>query len=180
MNEMASLLRSAAASALRGVHTALPGRILSYDAGAQRASVQPALGRKQPGGEEEKLPVLNDVPVLWPRSGGASMTFPVRSGDGCLLVFCERSLDEWKGQGGEVTPSDPRQMDLSDAVALMGFVHFGGGGGPSDKVQIKMGSTTLQISGSKVEIEGNLTLNGNLEVDGTIRASGDIDGNVTL
>lgn len=108
------------------------------------------------------------------------MTFPVKPGDGCLLIFAERSLDEWKDGGGEVTPNDPRAMDLSDAVALMGFVHFGGGGGPSDAVEIKMGGSvvtmkdgeitldapTVNINAPSTNIQGNVAVQGDLTVVG--------------
>lgn len=180
MKEMATLMRRAHDNMSRSMHTCMPGTILSYDASSQMASVQPSLNRQQPDGREEKMPVVNNVPVVWPRSGGASMTFPVKPGDGCLLLFAERSLDEWKSSGGEVTPRDARRADLSDAVALMGFVHFGGGGGPSDAVEIKMGGSTVTMKDGEVtmdaptvnikapstNIEGNVSVTGNFTVQG--------------
>ncbi len=152
MTDLAALLEQSYRNQQRGVHTAMPGLIRAYDAGQQRASVQPALPRNLSTGEVESLPVLEDVPVIWPRSGGAHMTFPVKEGDGCLLVFTERSLDEWKAKGGSDAPLDPRQHALSDAVALMGFVHFGGGGGPADAIEIHLGSCTITIDEGSVVV----------------------------
>lgn len=190
MTNLTSLLLRAQQQASRSMNFAMPGRILSYDGGAQRASVQPSLGRLLRDGREERLPVLNDVPVLWPQSGGASMTFPVGAGDGCLLIFCDRSLDEWKGEGGEPLPDDPRAHDLSDAVAIMGFNPFGEVAGSGSSVQIKMGGTTFDLDGGSVAInapsvkvtapsidmEGDVSVAGNFTVEG---AGGGGDVNIT-
>lgn len=145
----------------------MPGKIQSYDATNQKAVVIPQLHRKLADGRIERVPVLNDVPVIWPRSGGAFMTFPVSAGDGCLLVFCERSLDEWKANGGEVVPQDPRAHALSDAVAIMGFSPFNGPSNGGSDVLLQMGGSSVRLSGSKitlsaseVEINGNLAING--------------------
>ena len=91
MSDLARLLRTSFASQARGLHTALPGRVVSYDKGKQSANIQPMLDRSV-NGETEQMPVVVGVPVIFPRGGGASITFPVQEGDGCLLIFCERSL----------------------------------------------------------------------------------------
>jgi hypothetical protein len=109
---------------LANVHTALPGIIVSYDYTKQNAQVQPTINRTWSDGTTIKLPVLNNVPVIFPQSGGASLTFPVNVGDPCLLIFNERSTDQWKASGGIVNPVDPRKFDLSDGVALMGYLPF--------------------------------------------------------
>ncbi|PZQ49761.1 MAG: phage baseplate protein [Rhodovulum sulfidophilum] len=195
--DLAALLEQSYRNQQRGVHTALPGVIRAYDAAQQRASVQPALSRNLSTGAVEALPVLEDVPVIWPRSGGAHMTFPVKEGDGCLLIFTERSLDEWKARGGAgEAPLDPRQHALSDAVALMGFVHFGGGGGPGDAIEIHLGSCTITIGEGSVTVDapsvtvnansvevnapesqfnGNVAISGNLGVVGDMNSRGPLN-----
>ena len=110
------------------MHVALPAEIISYDFQKQKASVQPLLNKAwadlKPNDPPAVMPVLANVPVIFPRSGGASLTFPVTAGDTCLLVFIERSTDLWLSEGGQVTPDDPRKFDLSDAVAIMGLFPF--------------------------------------------------------
>lgn len=177
MTDLASLLEQSFSQMMRGVHTALPGVITSYSNG--QASVKPQLSRRLTNGETEELPVLNDVPVIWPRSGGASMTFPVKAGDSCLLIFVERSMDEFKGNGSLTAPEDSRQHALSDAVALMGFAHFGGGS-TSDGVEIKLGSSTFTLRDGSVEVDApavtikapNVAIEGNVSVTGSFSSSG--------
>lgn len=181
MSSLAQLLRTAHQEQSRNMHVATPGRIVSYDSGTQTASVKPMLNRKV-NGEDEVVPVINSVPVIFPRSGGAFMTFPVKAGDGCLLIFCDRSLDEWKGGSGEIAPDDPRAFDLSDAVAIMGLVDQKSGGG-SDDVVISYGSSTVTISGGSVTIDSpsvtinapETAINGNVAISGNLGVVGDMN-----
>ena len=117
-------VRAAVLYQLSAMHTCLPGEILSYDYTVQKASIQPLLNKVYTDGSIVTMPILNNVPVMFPRAGGASLTFPVVEGDTCLLVFTERSIDNWKGVGGIVSPEDPRKFDLSDAIAIVGLYPF--------------------------------------------------------
>ncbi len=124
MTTMTDAMRQAVLFQLYDVHTALPGQIISYDYSIQKATIQPCLKKSYLDGTTQEMPILNNVPVIFPRSGEASLTFPVLPGDTCLLLFIERSTDLWKSVGGVVAPNDPRKFDLSDAVAIMGLLPF--------------------------------------------------------
>ena len=124
MTTITDAMRQAVLFQLYDVHTALPGQIISYDHTTQKATIQPCLKKSYLDGTMQEMPILNNVPVIFPRAGGASLTFPVVSGDTCLLLFIERSTDLWKSVGGVVAPNDPRKFDLSDAVAIMGLMPF--------------------------------------------------------
>ena len=124
MTTMTDAMRQAVLFQLYDVHTALPGQIISYDYTTQKAVIQPCLKKSYLDGTTQEMPILNNVPVIFPRAGEASLTFPVVSGDTCLLLFIERSTDLWKSVGGVVAPNDPRKFDLSDAVAIMGLMPF--------------------------------------------------------
>ena len=109
---------------LSNLHTCLPGRVEKYDPETQKADVKPLLKRKFKDNTEIELPVIVNAPVVFPRSGGGSLTFPVVKGDGVLLLFSERSLDQWLSAGGDVAPDDRRKFDLSDAIAIPGLNPF--------------------------------------------------------
>ncbi|MDV3440448.1 Gp138 family membrane-puncturing spike protein [Pseudomonas otitidis] len=106
---------------IKRLHTALPGRIVTFDAARQVASVQPMIEQQLMDGSRQPLPMLPDVPVQFPRGGGFVLTFPVKPDDECLLVFNERCIDGWWHSGASSEPLDYRQHDLSDAVAVMGI-----------------------------------------------------------
>jgi len=119
--QMSSQLLNTIFSMLR---VSLPGIIESYDPIANTCTVQPAL-KGQTADElgnytSAPLPLLVDVPVVFPRGGGCSITFPIKEGDECLVVFSDRCIDFWWQSGGVQEPVDPRQHDLSDAFAFVG------------------------------------------------------------
>lgn len=106
------------------LRVSLPGIIQSFDPIACTCTVQPAISGQvaNEAGEFKSapLPLLVDVPVVFPRGGGCTITFPVKAGDECLVVFSDRCIDFWWQNGGVQEPVDPRQHDLSDAFAFIG------------------------------------------------------------
>ena len=113
------------------LRVALPGKIHSYDATTQKASVKPLVQRltaTQDGkGLLEPIPIINDVPVIFPRSGAFFMSFPLAVDDCVLLIFNDASIDNYmigKIKGEDVNPDDFRTHSLSDAVCLPGFYPF--------------------------------------------------------
>ena len=121
----ATILRQAVEFRLGDLHTSMPGKVLAFNAAKNTVKVQPLLQRvfvHANGAEEpQSIPPLEDVPVVYPRAGGFRMSWPLQEGDGVLLVFCERSIDQWSVDGAETVPEPPRKHDLADAVALPGL-----------------------------------------------------------
>ncbi|NWC62906.1 Gp138 family membrane-puncturing spike protein [Cedecea sp. P7760] len=101
------------------IRVAMPGIIQSFDPDAVTCTVQVAL-RGVAGNESVELKPLVDVPVIFPRGGGCTLTFPVKAGDECLLIFADRCIDFWWQSGGVQETVDPRQHDFSDAFAIVG------------------------------------------------------------
>ena len=106
------------------IWTALPGIIQSFDAQAMTVVVQPAIMGQvtdQDGKSSSvTMPLLPDVPVVFPGGGGFTLTFPIKNGDECLVVFSSRCIDAWWQNGGVGAPMEPRMHDLSDGFALVG------------------------------------------------------------
>jgi hypothetical protein len=152
------------------LHTALPGRIESYEYDKQRANVQPLIKRQYRDGVVLSTPVIVNVPVIFPRSGGASLTFPVEQGDTVLLIFSERALENWLSLGGETVPGDSRKFDLSDAMAIPGLFPFSDSSLAENNtdVLLKFGNGRVQITGNDARLEYG---------EGKIRAA---DGTVAL
>lgn len=101
------------------IRVAMPGIIQSFDPDAVTCTVLPAI-KGTDGNESVDIPLLVDVPVVFPRGGGCTLTFPVKAGDECLLIFSDRCIDFWWQSGGVQEPVDTRQHDLSDAFAIVG------------------------------------------------------------
>ena len=127
--QLEELLRLVVAQGAANLHVSMPGRIETYDNATQKATVTPLLQTRTVAldGEEilDTLPKLQDVPVVFQRAGDFFMSFPLKKGDHVLLVFQDRSIDQWATTAGGVTdPVDFRTHDLSDAVAIPGLYPF--------------------------------------------------------
>jgi len=116
-SSLESVLSVAIDTALKDVHTILPGQIISFDPVSQTANIQPELQRNIDG-ELVNLPVLSAVPVRFMKSGDFSITFPLKEGDEVAVYVIERSIDNWFEDGGIQSPNDTRKFDLSDAFVV--------------------------------------------------------------
>lgn len=119
----ADVLQEALNARLANVHTSIPAVIHTYDQTTQTAQVRINIrfARREDGVLlRYSPPILSNVPVAWPSASSYSITYPLAAGDTGLLIFSERSLDEWKQakQSDEVEPAMLRRFHLSDAVFL--------------------------------------------------------------
>jgi len=123
----AEMLEAILASALIDVHVALPAQIQSYDSIFQTATVQLQLKRVLPSSGAapfvtESLPVLENVPVQFPRTNSFMITLPIEKGDYGLVVFSEMSLDQWRSKGADTSPGDIGRHTLTGGVFQPGLM----------------------------------------------------------
>ena len=106
------------------IWTALPAIVQSYNPASLTISAQPAVrGQVQNEADQNSsvsLPLLADVPVVFPCGGGFILTYPIKPGDECLVIFASRCIDAWWQSGGEGEQMDSRMHDLSDGFAIVG------------------------------------------------------------
>lgn len=107
------------------LRVSIPGIIQEFDPITQTATVQVAIREhvRQENLEYAwtEIPLLLDVPVQFPRGGGYVLTFPIKKGDECLVVFSDMCIDAWWANGGVQNQIEKRRHDLSDAVAIPGI-----------------------------------------------------------
>lgn len=196
---LAEVLASERKTLNEQLRVALPGIIQSFDPDTVTAVVQLAIRyieRDNDGNKSTKdYPLLVDVPVVFPRGGGCTLTFPVKEGDECLVIFADRCIDFWWQSGGIQEPVDGRMHDLSDAFCIVGpqsqakkisgisttaaqlrtddgsaFIELAAGG---DITATTTGNAT--INASEIILNGNVTINGNLS-----QGMGDGGGTATM
>lgn len=116
------IIREVVNAALANLWTALPCEVVEYNSATVTVNVQPLIKIPVhlPDGEIEtvELPMLLDVPVMFPCSGGFTITHPIKKGDECLVNFADRNIDLWWQSGGIQEPFDTRKHDLSDGFAF--------------------------------------------------------------
>lgn len=160
------------------MRVAMPGVIQSFNPGAVTCTVMIAVKGKVKS-ESAQLPVLVDVPVIFPRGGGCTITFPIKTGDECLLVFADRCIDFWWQNGGVQESVDPRMHDLSDAFAIVGpqsqAKKISGISTQSLQVRTDDGSSYIELmqNGNVNITTPLLTVNGDVKVNGSITSTGD-------
>ncbi|AZE53484.1 Phage protein [Pseudomonas synxantha] len=203
-----AVLSSSLQAAQSKVWTALPGIIDSFDPGAMTCTVQPAIQafvRDEAGKlTSTDLPLLLDCPVQFPAGGGCTLTFPVKPGDECLVVFSSRCIDSWWQSGGVQTQAELRMHDLSDGFVLLGFRSQ-----PRVIPAISLAATQLRSDDGAAFVEVNptthainastlgvasvsaqagitltaplVTINGDVQVNGKLNTTGDvIAGTISL
>lgn len=183
-----------AASIFSMMRVSLPGIIQSFDPETVTCVVQPSIKGAVPNESGElvssDITLLMDVPVMFPRGGGCTLTFPVKPGDECLIVFSDRCTDFWWQSGGVQEPADDRQHDLSDAFAIVGpqsqakrisgismsgaqlrtddgaaFVEVSAGHAITVQTPGKLTASAqggAEITAPEIVLNGNVTINGNL------------------
>lgn len=179
------------------VWTALPGIVASFDAAAMTCTVQPSISGtrlKSDGSVADiKMPVLLDCPVCFPGGGGATLTFPIKPGDECLVVFSSRCIDAWWQLGGVQGQAELRMHDLSDGFVLPGVRSQPRRFNVSESaVQLRtddgvafveIATATHKIkakTSGNVEIEAaNITIKGNIFLDGPVTQQNTAGGSTT-
>lgn len=163
---LAQVLASERKTISEQIRVALPGIIQSFDPGDDdrppTCVVQPAIRyveRDNDGNKSTKdYPLLVDVPVVFPRGGGCTLTFPVKAGDECLVIFADRCIDFWWQSGGIQEPVDERMHDLSDAFCIVGpqsqAKKIGGISTSAVELRSDDGETKLSLNPSSGAING--------------------------
>ncbi|MFG0232798.1 Gp138 family membrane-puncturing spike protein [Achromobacter sp. 413638] len=143
LNDPEASLRAGMRGALAETWTAMPALIVDFDPVAMTCSAQPAIRARvtAPSGGQQHvpLPLLLDCPVYFPSGGNCTLTFPVKPGDECLVVFASRCIDAWWQSGGVQDQAEMRMHDLSD-----GFVFVGVRSQPRVLPSVNTGATELR------------------------------------
>lgn len=175
--------------------TALPAIVESFNPAAMTVAVKPAIrGRVRSVDDNPPLPpqsnpvldkdnwwwadmpIIGDVPVVFPSGGGFTMTFPLFPGDNVLLVFSSRCIDaHWQSGGVQNQAPELRMNDLSDAFAIPGHR-------PLPAVPLNVSDSTLQIrsddGGLYVELTRtqicNIVAPGGVNITGPLNVTGDV------
>ena len=108
---------------LFNLRVAMPGIVNSVNSNGT-IDVQPAVRERITDSNNimsfVNLPIIPNVPVCFPSSGGCYINMPISIGDECLLIFADTAIDYWWLYGEIQNPVEIRRHDLSDAFAILG------------------------------------------------------------
>ena len=86
LNLLSEAITNTFLSLMEDMHTCIPGVIVNYDYKLAKASVKPLLQRAYIDDETLVMPVLHEVPVIFPRTQSAGITFPINVREILLLT----------------------------------------------------------------------------------------------
>ena len=209
MQEFVQQIKNIIRKEIRGIHTALPGKIESFDADKCLATVLPSMKYKKPDGTKINFPKISGVPVVFPQvmNQGATIAYPIEKGDSCLLIVSEQSIDYWMYE--RETDTD-LQFDLSNAICIPGMfakpnkvmkeaceqkaviIDVKGTRATikDKKVQIDLKENKIEISQDEIKITTpqkvsvetkKIELTGDVDINGNLKISGNetVTGTVT-
>lgn len=110
--------------AIYDLRCALVCVVTEFDAVRQVVTVEMSLTENLVDLQEVKpfahIPLV-DLPIVFPRAGGFSLTFPIAVGDECLVVFQDMARDSWWQSGGaNNNQAFNRRHSISDGFAIFG------------------------------------------------------------
>jgi hypothetical protein len=106
----------------------------------------------------ELHPIVEDVPVVYPGGGGFFFTFDILPGSYVLLLFAERSIENWANLGGIGDPQSTRKCDLSDAIAIPGLLPLPNILVPpvdplAATIRNKLGTSYVKVTDTQIEVK---------------------------
>ncbi len=167
---------------LKGIYTAMPGIIESYDLTTKRARVRPAIQIQRTDGSFIDRPVIANCPVLQPSGGGFVVNFPIKSGDAVMCLFSQRGLSKFK-QVYQNTQPDEALLDQKDAVIIPGFgaLNISPATSAGVSMQTESGNNHVYVEDGHIRVTSTanvqvdcdtMVVNGNVCVNGNIAWSG--------
>lgn len=159
--------------------TACPGIVTAVDFTNMVLSIQPAIKGVIEDENGAKtyvaLPLLINVPIVYPSAGGFTITFPIAVDDEVLVIFASRCIDSWWQSSGIQKPMEARMHDLSDGFAIPGprSVPRAVPGISATDVQIRNDAGTTYI-GITTTGKIKMVATGDVEITGNLKATGEI------
>lgn len=168
INSQAQIDQNQAADIMFRTRCAIPAIIQSYNPSQNTVEAQPAIRERlvmEDGSIQYlNLPLLINVPVVFPTSGSCSITFPISRGDECLIIFSDLAIDNFWTSGSIQNPIEVRRHDLSDGIAIPCAISLTRARGAGGTLKLAKGNTTIDLSGNSIVIKNGET---RISVDGT-------------
>ena len=114
------MIRDAFRELMKGVHTSVPGHILTFDPVTQLAQVQVGIVRVDINDAEFTLKPIIETPVYFP-GGDYCVEYQIDPGCEGDILLSERCIDGWVQAGGVAANPIGRFHNLQDAMFLPGF-----------------------------------------------------------
>lgn len=168
------LLSASFQSHMNNQYTAMPCIVVAVNLENSTVDIQPAINQKLKDGTVAERPPVLGVPISFPVSKTAGITFPVAVGDTGLAVFSMRDMSAWKaGNGRPSAPLNNAKMDKSDAIFIPGIQPSSVAvNNPQARVLAHDVQDTVIVNniGTSTEVEVRLKASGDVEINAPMSA----------
>lgn len=155
----------------RSINTAIPGFIEDYDPETRTCTATPAISDYLESDGDDPVnfdwPPIPDCPVWYLGGGGFVAAPPLKKGDPCLIIFCQRPIDEWWNSNGQ-TKVVPALMDThseSDAIVLAGYLC------PQEAIFGEVSATHFRVIHQKGKVELDIDPSGEITITADTKVS---------
>lgn len=116
-----------------------------------------------------QLPLLINVPVMFPETKLGGVKFPLSKGDEVLVVFSDLAIDNFWEKGTVQNPVEVRRHDLSDGMAIPCCISKKSKTEYGDFLSLKWGNSQIKVFNGQIlvtvgdasiqMVSGNITFN---------------------
>lgn len=161
------------------------GIIEDFDASNQTATIRIAIKKiisEEADGTKvfKEHPLIMQCPVMTYFGGNSFISCPIESGDNCIVLFCDRDIDEWLYGGGVQAPNSRRIHDINDAIAIVGIRNFQKSISDflANGIRISFAADSrIDLTEDAIDsIAALFTHDGNMEITGSLTVSGNVYG----
>jgi hypothetical protein len=181
MQEFTQGMKDLMADTIRDVHTAVPGKIVTFDPEKCEATILPTAKFRKPDGSMIDFPKIHEVPVFFPQAVAQDVTFcwHIEPDDEVIIFFTEQALDQWR-TGAE--SNTELRFDLQNAFAMTGFFKDANPhvkrAAENKSIIIQRDESYMEFYGTTGQIDVYATGDINVETEQTLNVKAAVDINV--
>lgn len=136
------------------MHNAIPCIVQKYNSTQNTVDCKPAIRERIAGPDGQvsyvELPMLINVPVVFPSTSNAHITFPLEKNDECLVIFSDLSIDNFWLKGSIQNPIENRRHDLSDGIAIPCNLSLPKKVPSGEYLEVQYGNTKMQLNSTEI------------------------------
>jgi len=161
------------------------GIIEAFDPSTQTATIRIAIKKiisEEADGTKilKEHPLIMQCPVMTYFGGNSFISCPIAAGDNCIVLFCDRDIDEWLYAGGVQAPNSRRIHDINDAIAIVGIRNFQNSISDflANGIRLSFAADSrIDLTEDAIDSIAELfTHNGNMEITGSLTIRGNVYG----
>jgi len=120
--KLTELIEKGISKRLDSIYTAIPAIVTKIDLSTMKCDIQPKMKLKNPANNTfEELPIIQDVPIAYPKTADSVLLMPPEVGDVVLVLFSKYALETLLKDKNTADVNDIRRFSINDAIIIAGL-----------------------------------------------------------